>query len=200
MVLALTYHKGQTRSGFQKHIARFFPPVLKKLMLGYLYFVRPFAVWCQHALKEEQLTAQSPLIWSEDESGTKSWNAGRLTKALSRLSEEIIGYPLGLQNYRQISIKIDQDILRTPADIADISLEDDDEDKNGYLEDNDDIHDLQAGHSSNVAQRHYGVDAQGMKEINPGLWSRYRGVSVKWHHFMGVDKGTKESTVKVSGL
>ena len=179
MILALTYHKGQSQSGFSKYIARFFPQVLKRLMLGYLYFVRPFAVWCQSTLSEE-VTAQSPLIWSSNREGTKPWDADRLSKALNRLSEEIIGYQLGLQNYRQISIKIDQDILRTPSDIC----------LSGHHQDNsdgeDDIHDLQAGHTSHVAQRHYGVDIDGIKEVDRGLWSRYREVSMKWHRFMGV--------------
>ena len=113
MAVVTRHHNCQSRTRREMEIPRFLPTCLRNQILGYLYFVRPFVVMLQRA-SEMEVSAQEALIWGDSDNGATSWNGNKLCMLLSRYSEKIIGFKFTLRNYRQIAIKIDQDVIRSP--------------------------------------------------------------------------------------
>jgi len=184
MALVTTYHKGQSISGFGKEIPRFLPTCLRNVILGYLYFVRPFVAMLQR-VTNVTVSARGGLLWGIDEVGLKSWSSEKLSNIFKRHSMQIIGYRLTLQNYRQIAIKIDQDLIRKANDLPQDEFNASSE---GEDSDDDDLHDQQAAHTSRIAKLHYGRNVSYVvPEWDQSLWEQYRIVSGKWHAWLGVD-------------
>lgn len=183
MALVTTYHKGQSKSGFGKEIPRFLPTCLRNLILGYLYFVRPFVAMLQR-VSEVPVSAHGALVWGTDQVGLQSWNAEKLSLIFARRSQKIIGYKFTLRNYRQIAIKIDQDLIRKANDLPQDSYSSSEEDE----DDEDHLHDKQAAHTSKTAALHYGRNlSYTVPEVDQSLWEQYRNVSEKWHIWLAVD-------------
>lgn len=182
MAIVTRYHKGQSRTGLEKEIPRFLPTRLRNMILAYLYFVQPFVLMLRRA-SELEVCLQNALMWGTTNDGAKTWDADKLSMILSQYSEKIIGFKLTLRNYRQIAIKIDQDVIRTPRHLRaeeDFAVEDDVD--NEY-----EVHDNQAAHTSKTARLHYGVNLEEVLEENQSLWEKYRKVSRKWQQFLGID-------------
>ena len=73
------------------------------------------------------------------------WSTERLTKVLTRESSKRLGFRMTVQEYRHIAVAIDREFIRgITAEYDDIE---DDED--------DDVHDLMAAHSTKLANAHY---------------------------------------------
>jgi hypothetical protein len=188
MALVTTYHKLQSKSYTEKRIPRFLPTRVRNIILAYLYFVRPFVAKVQEQLK---LPIADGLLWGLQQSG-KSWDTPKLTAFLERKSEAAIGFKLNVSNYRQIAIKIDQDIIRTAPELQ----QNDDGDLNN---EEDNLHDLQAAHSSATAGRHYGINMSNHNEVDPSLWERYKEVSEAWHKLLQVGSDN-DATYEVKSL
>jgi hypothetical protein len=181
MALVTTYHKGQSKTYTAKQIPRFLPTRVRNIILAYLYFVRPFVAKVQEQLK---LPIVDGLLWGLQQSG-KRWDTQKLSAFLERKSQAAIGFKLNVSNYRQIAIKIDQDIIRTAPELQ----QNDDGDLNN---EEDNLHDLQAAHSSATAGRHYGINIPNYNEVDPSLWEKYGKVSREWHELLQVIDATYE--------
>jgi hypothetical protein len=192
LVYVLRYHKGQSKTRFQKKIARFLPESLKRIILVYLYHVRPFVKMIQRVLKVP-VSAQSSLFWSQSEDESKPWTSDTLRLLMQRHSQRLIGFSFNIQNYRQISIIINRDILCTPTKDLDDS---DNEIDEAILDDSINYHDAQAGHTSSVAKLRYGVRVGEVSGMDPSIYARYREVSKQWHNFLlGDDLSIQSSKV-----
>ena len=195
VMMVLRYHKGQAKSGMEKIIPRFVPAQVGKLVLCYLYFVRPFIVMIQRILRIVPC-GMSSLMWAKDSIGKKSWDPARLRILMQRHTERYMGVELHIQGWRQIAVAMDRDLLRTPKDLID-STEYDDEGKEVSLLEQD--HNGQVGHSSKVADQHYGLKIGDIPGLDQSILVRYRSVARKWHHLMGmVLDGNDTSIVCIS--
>jgi len=182
VVMVLRYHKGQAKSGMEKIIPRFLPAQVGKLVLCYLYFIRPFIVMIQRILRVDPC-GMSSLMWAKDSIGKKSWDAARLRILMQRHTERYMGVELHIQAWRQIAVAMDRDLLRTPRDLIDLA-ECDDEEKDVSLMEQD--HNGQAGHSTKVADQHYGLKIGDITGLDQSILVRYRAVAHKWHLLMGM--------------
>jgi hypothetical protein len=94
-----------------------------------------------------------------------------------------MGVELHIQAWRQIAVAMDRDLLRTPRDLIDLA-ECDDEEKDVSLMEQD--HNGQAGHSTKVADQHYGLKIGDITGLDQSILVRYRAVAHKWHLLMGM--------------
>jgi hypothetical protein len=180
--MVLRYHKGQAKSGMEKIIPRFLPAQVGKLVLCYLYFIRPFIVMIQRILRVDPC-GMSSLMWAKDSIGKKSWDAARLRILMQRHTERYMGVELHIQAWRQIAVAMDRDLLRTPRDLIDLAHCDDEEKDVSLMEQD---HNGQAGHSTKVANQHYGLKIGDINGLDQSILVRYRAVAHKWHLLMGM--------------
>ena len=188
LVITSSYHKGASQYGTQKIIPRFFPARLAQVMFAYIYFIRPFAILCQEHAGIEPTLAGS-LIWPSKRDTFDIYQPRYLTTILKRYTKEYMACELTARQYRQVSIKIDMDIIRTPLAL----IEDQDNNSGSGSEADDDIyHTLQAGHNRKTERNNYGVDISQHMEVQRSVWSQYKSVSWKWHNFLGLTKGKEK--------
>jgi superfamily II DNA helicase RecQ len=119
------------------------------------------------------------------------WDTGRQTKILVRETRMRLGFEMRTSDWRQIQVALDREFIRTGME----DLIDPDEDD--Y---EDDIHDLQAVHSTRTAKTTYGVTGV-MDTTTSG---RYRQLSGKFHKFYHVlsrpARSDFSSSVKVTTM
>ena len=192
MVLETRYHKGQSKSGREKVVPRFLPPRLRDALLAYFWYIRPFARFAQQHLRQESY--KSDFLWPKESDGTPI-DAWTITTKLRALSSTFMGVPLGIADWRQVVIKIDRDVIRSPAqDMYRAGLGDLGDEEEATA---DDVHDLQAAHSTKVAHMHYGLDRQSLGQVSEDMYTQFSQVSRMWHTFLGVadpdDKGLAAS-------
>ena len=167
LVITTSYHKGASQYGTQKIIPRFFPARLAQIMFAYIYFIRPFAILCQEHAGIEPTLAGSR-IWPSSSGAADICQPRYLTTILRRYTKEYMFCELTARQYRQVSIKIDMDIIRTPLAL----IEDKEENSGSGSEPDDDIyHTLQAGHSRNTERNNYGVDISQHMEVQRSVYS-----------------------------
>ena len=53
-------------------------------------------------------------------------------------------------------------------------------------ESEDDIYDVQAGHSSRIANKVYGIRTDMVRGINEQTLVKFREISLQWHKFLGL--------------
>ena len=183
VVVATDYHKGTAQYASQKIIPRFLPERLGRVLVAYLAHIRPFAILCQeHA--GVPVTLRSPLLWPVSEDLQSFPATSYLTNVLRKYTKLYIKREITVQQYRQIAIKMDMDVIRTPRHLQDKPMEDDSESGN---EDQFDFHTLQAAHSRRTEHNHYGVGQVLQLELQRSVWVEYCEVSSKWQSFLGVN-------------
>lgn len=183
LVITLSYHKNQSVMRKENYIPRFLPNEIKRLILVYLFHIRPFVTILQRMTTVNSNIYESELLWANPSTGSQYWSSDQLKILLQRYSEKYIGVPLNIRSYRQMAIIIDRDIIRTPIDLQY-------EDGNDLSEINNNDHEGQAGHSTKTAFLHYGVIDSELESISPTLNARYQKVSHDWHNFMGFKKSS----------
>jgi len=100
------------------------------------------------------------------------WSTERLTKVLTRETGARLGFRMTVQEYRHIAIAIDRKFIRgTSAEM--------DEDE----EDEDDIHDLMAAHSTKLADARYARMGGLTRSLTPESISIFRTISDRWQRW-----------------
>ena len=117
------------------------------------------------------------------------WSTERLTKVLTRESSKRLGFRMTVQEYRHIAVAIDREFIRgITAEYDDIE---DDED--------DDVHDLMAAHSTKLANARYARMSGLSKGLTPNSINIYRTVSDKWQRWYKLES-RHEPDIKVKSV
>ena len=121
----------------------------------------------------------------------RHWDTGRQTKILVRETKMQLGFEMRTSDWRQIQVALDREFIW--MEMKDLI----DPDEDDY---EDDIHDLQAVHSTRTAKMTYGVTGA-MDTTTSG---RYHQLSSKFHKFYYVlsspARSDFSSSVKVTTL
>jgi len=145
-------------------------------MILYLVRVVPFVQFLYHkksVSSPEYLKTFLFVSFTQD----KPLETTTLTNTMQRQTVPILGWAVGTAAWRQIAVSWNRRI-RLEGDSP--------ESGSSEYEDDEDLNDIQAGHTGQVSKVHYGVRADILHDLTPELIARYRGVSVRWHVFLGV--------------
>jgi hypothetical protein len=99
------------------------------------------------------------------------WTTDQLTKALTRETGTRLGFRMTVQEYRHIATAIDRRFIRQRDAEPDDDLEEDEDDN---------IHDLMAAHSSKLANARYARMGGLTRSLTPESISIFRTISDKW--------------------
>lgn len=170
LVFVAQYNKTTLGQGQHKLIPRATPPLLGEALIHWDLLQPIFQFFqTQHPAYSPAVAAQShALIFHAN---GKHLDGGNLTASLEKLSEEFLGIPLGTAAMRQLTIfigvKYVRPLLRADDDRA--------------------LLDLQAGHSTETAELHYGRDAERLpNKIDSHFLNKYRAVSHACHVAFGL--------------
>lgn len=188
LLFVTSYHKGQSRYGTQKYIPRFLPDAVGRLLLAYLLYLIPFeSIYLAQIFSWPALPVKrTHMLWSSTQG---VWDTERLTKVLKRECERSFGTTITTASWRHISIAMMRHWVQNPHGCEDAY-------GIGYSQDSEDASELQAGHSTEVANLKYAC----RMDISNTLSSRsimvFGAVSHDWHAFL---KLNRESTGKQVG-
>ncbi|SPO29581.1 uncharacterized protein UTRI_05403 [Ustilago trichophora] len=145
---ALPSNKG---TGRQKIIPRFLPHEVGCLVVLYVCQVVPFVHLLYNSVVKPREASAMLLV---DHAG-QPWDTNTISKMLQGLCKQYISSTSGgltMRTWRQLAVSIDRTLIRPrKADAEDTE---------------DHVHDLQAGHSTNTAEQHYGLDASMLYQLN----------------------------------
>jgi hypothetical protein len=166
------YHKSQSITGSAKVIPRFLPANVGQLLVQYLVLILPFCEYLSN-WNTEVFEEVSPLLWTDKK---EEWKSEHLSRVLGRETSLRIGIKLNILDYRHLAISIGRKHLRWVGSRL--------EGEDGESED--DIYDVQAGHSSKIANQVYGIRADIMRDTNEQTLVQFREISLQWHQFLGL--------------
>ena len=171
-VLATTYNKSMNVTGKLKPIVRMAPPDLRYLYLQYLHHVRPFAKFLAKQ-NSSCVVRMSPHMWP----GIKD---RCLTDLIQCQTAAYLGVELNLRQFRQLVIKIDQDIVSSERGAFDTPLVA-----------RNPLSYLQAGHTQKTSQTHYGLSNDNFRNVPGAVWGGFKLVSRAWHTLYEIDVASK---------
>jgi superfamily II DNA or RNA helicase len=169
LVYVTRYHKGWVMQGKPKVIHRYVPREVADLLIWYLWLVKPFGDALQRFLGIE--LPEGAFLWTTDDG--KPWPGARMARALSTAFEASMGCEMGVAQYRHVAIAISRR-----------HTQDKFEEDYGPEDDSNDAADLQAGHTSKIANRLYGRSVMEMQGAVTSTRQAYRAVSLGWHGFL----------------
>jgi len=164
---ALPSSKGK---GAQKVVPRFLPHAVGCLVVYYVAQVVPFV----HVLYNQVKGARefSPYLLARHTG--QPYDTQSISGELQRLALNHIGSHakgLSLRTWRQLAVSIDRKLIRPKKPSA-------------HLEEvADSAHDLQAGHTTAIAEQHYGLDVSMLRRLTPESMDAMLAVSERWHAF-----------------
>ncbi|SPO26294.1 uncharacterized protein UTRI_02570 [Ustilago trichophora] len=171
-------------SGRPKLIPRFLPHAVGQLVLYYIMEVAPFVHLLFNSVFHPREATPMLLV---NHAG-KPWETTDISKTLQGLCLEFIGTEaceLNIRLWRQLSVSIDRELIRPelPAE-----------------EYEDHAHDLQAGHTSSTAERHYGLDASLLHQLTQPSIDAMLLVSKRWHQFWGLSSRFQDPVLPFTEL
>lgn len=177
MAFVTRYHKGQAISGTEKFIPRFLPEPVGKLLMAYLIYVVPFMASYIPKVLDGLAPVEAGLktfLWFEK---GKLWKTAQLTSVLEARTELDFGFAINTASWRHISIALQWEHLGRPEICEE--LDDDYPDR-----ETDDARDLQAGHSTGVANRLYAVRRDLISSLSARSIQIFGEVSNDWHELL----------------
>jgi RecQ family ATP-dependent DNA helicase len=159
-----------------KIIHRYLPREVGELLVYYLWLVLPLQQKIEAELQKKDSRSQH--MWPTDPGG-KKWTSPRMREVMKRESNIGMGVQLTIQAWRDLAIGISRHYMREKQ-----TFTDDDNDEDSDVSGDDDIWDLAAGHTSQVAGAIY---ARGIREkdgVIESMRQQFRKVSETWHQFL----------------
>lgn len=177
---ALPTNKG---TGWQKIIPRFLPHAVGCLVVIYVCQVVPFVHMLYNAVVKPREASAMLLV---DHAG-KPWDTSAITDMLKILFKQHVrskSSSLTISTWRQLAISIDRKLIH-PKKITQEELEDH-------------AHDLQAGHSTSMAEQHYGLDAIMLHQLMQESMEAMLEVSEQWHAFWKLRTRYQEAVARLA--
>ena len=191
LLFVTSYHKGQSRYGTQRYIPRFLPPAVGRLLLAYLLYLVPFeSVYLAQLYAWPPLSVErSQMLWS---SGMRIWDTERLTKVLTRECGPAFGMHITTAGWRHISTAMMRLWVQNPNGCE--------EPGSGDTNDCEDASELQAGHSTEVANLKYACRMDICNTLSSRSIKVFGAVSHDWHTFLKLrEDKCRKPTQKVLG-
>ncbi|KAF8510686.1 hypothetical protein BU17DRAFT_69970 [Hysterangium stoloniferum] len=178
VVNALRANKRQSQTGTDEPIPRFFPAEVSLLLNIYLSLVRPVEVEITAAIFPEPITCSYKNYLFTGTSGV--WGSQALTENLIRSTNDVFGPEcnLGVAAIQQITIFLYRHHCQYVAR--------NEECKEDWKREWNEIGDMQAGHSTLVADCHYGEEERSFPLVQERQWRALRAYSDGVHRFWGM--------------
>ena len=180
MALISRHHKARRTTNKEFHVVRFLPEEPGKVLYYYLVFVRPFA--CMLYRICYNMDTESTLLFSSPLKPKEPMKTSIISNLLQEQTTSTLGYPVGVQVYRQLSIAITEKHVKQ---IANPFHRHDDKSKEA------DINVLfawQSGHRPLQRGTTYGLDGAFPDSLQPGLLRVYEWASNEWHKFLQLQR------------
>lgn len=178
------YHKSQGRTEMPKLIPRFVPRQVAQLLIAYIADVQPFVDFLEVATELGTRTTSKHVMWSWKQ---KTRDTEHLSRIIGKFTEEHLGVRLTVASWRQVVITVERDRIRASKDAE-------------QLVEDEQLSDLQAGHSEAVAEHHYGVRADLLSSLSDLMIRRMRAVSMRWHQFMLPNNSTPQQPTLIQAV
>lgn len=180
------YHKSIALIDAVKTIPRFLPARVSQLVVVYLACVQPFL---DETNANHTRIETNDWLWSTSKG---PWETDKLTNVLARRTEKSIGVRFTISSWRHIAVAISRDIVHPKryayTDEADSFDEDGLEVEWAPA--------IQTAHSSGVRESNYGVLRTVAARIDTSSLDIFRGVSVAWHRWLGLESTSITITTK----
>lgn len=180
MALISRHHKARRTTNSEFQVVRYLPKEPGKVLYYYLVFIRPFACMLHRVCYSED--AESTLIFSSLARPKKPLKTAVLSKILRGQTTSTLGFPVGVQTYRQISIAITENHVKQ---IANPFNRHDDRSKEANI---DVAFAWQSGHRPLQRGMTYGLDGAFPGSLQPALLRVYEWVSNEWHEFLQLQR------------
>ncbi|MDN6160180.1 MAG: DEAD/DEAH box helicase, partial [Staphylococcus equorum] len=187
VMLVTKYHKGYHANLKPKIVHRFLPREVGRLIVLYLWLVRPFEQYL--VSREGQMFPDELLSHNKDmfgldmwpiEPNGQVWNTTRMSDLMKKTCNEHMNVSLTVSAYRQMAVAISRKFLSKGLQFNFGAHE-----ELANNDDNDDIVDLQAAHTSHTAGLVYGRDVEQMTGEIHKLKVQFLRISEGWHSFLG---------------
>lgn len=186
------YYKNMAQTNQNKLIHRFLPLPVGELLVYYLWLVLPF-----YQLTQTGKQYRSSFLWTDEFVANniidRTWQSDKLTTTLDRFFGQTLGVHMNCSSYRHIAIAIARRWLQNSFNIKEARRETDENNvDNDHHESDDDVWDLQAGHSTKIARRIYARTLGESNFSNQTVLEKYRYISDIWHNFLIVDNNASK--------
>ncbi|KAK6334568.1 hypothetical protein TWF730_003782 [Orbilia blumenaviensis] len=169
VMITTSYSKTQETKGKLKNICRFPPPFLADQIIYYLTTVLPF-YW--YLLERSRELKKSPFLFVTP--NAERWRAERLAAFMEEEAFSVMDFELRPRKYRQIAIAIAKRYVEPLSLVIERQ-------RNQSVN----IYAYQAGHTNDMRDFSYGVDANDIIGITAESITESRHASVYWQVFIG---------------
>jgi hypothetical protein len=176
MALISRHHKARRTTNSEFHVVRFLSKEPSKILYHYLVFIRPFA--CMLFRICYNMDAESTLLFSSPVRPTEPIKTSILSKILREQTISTLGFPVGVQVYRQLSIAITEKHVKQ---VANPFNQHDDKSKEADVNVS---FAWQSGHRPLQRGTTYGLDGAFPDSLQPALLRVYEWASNEWHEFL----------------
>jgi hypothetical protein len=176
VIIINTVNKARRATNREFYVARVLPKEVGELFYYYLVYIRPLYCMLYRRCLHTDLDT-SLLFFSPIDQG-KPWKTSRLTKGLKECTTKAIGFPIGVREYRQLTIAI------TEKHVKQISKPFNQYDDKSKEADINVAFAWQSGHRPLQRGVSYGLDGAFPDRLQPALLEVYRWVSGEWHKFL----------------
>jgi hypothetical protein len=191
-----TYHKNYTQNDKWKPIFRYLPRPIGQLLVWYLWLVIPF--WSTISGCIENVNTISPYLWTSqivycttsNEQSTPS-SSKKLVEALKCIFCQMDISNIHILAWRHIAKAITNKFLRKSISISSKS-------SNHETEEEDDIWDLQAAHSTKTSSNVYARTTEESMISNATEREKFQYISHTWHKFWELHDERNDDTGTIS--
>jgi hypothetical protein len=180
MALISRHHKARRMTNREFQVVRFLPKEPSKILYYYLVFVRPFA--CMLYRICYNMDTESTLLFSSPVKSKGPMKTSVLSKLLREQTTSTLGFSMGVQVYRQLSIAITEKHVKQ---IANPFNQHDDKSKEAHINVS---FAWQSGHRPMQRGTTYGLDGAFPDSLQPALLRTYEWASDKWHEFLQLQR------------
>ncbi|KAG2030468.1 hypothetical protein BDR03DRAFT_987079 [Suillus americanus] len=171
LTMLRTYHKSGALSGMDKLIPHSIDGVTADLIIQDLALTRPFAEVVAHVCFPDRPAIKEMYQTHLFVNNHKLFNTDQLTATMARVSIPFLGFGLGVNSWRHISIAFKRKLGRFAEDL----LEDDEQDT---------VEALQAGHNRSTENRVYGLSPDALAGAPEDLLPLFLQASTNWQLVM----------------
>ena len=183
------YHKSYNQKNVEKHICRFLPKAVTRLVIQYLWIVLPFSKALHSILTDKNvpsnyLFALQTTVSTLEHQHVGVFTSKFLTNILCETFYKYVNAKITINNWRHMAIAMVEFKIRNVQKLSNDDFGDDD----------DDVWDYQCAHNPSVAKNHYAND-KSLPDIGVTSFASFRRISQRWHQFLGLahDDGKYDS-------
>jgi hypothetical protein len=180
MALISRHHKARRTTNSEFQVVRFLPKEPSKILYHYLVFIRPFA--CMLFRTCYNMDAESTLLFSSPVRPREPMKTSILSKILLEQTISTLGFPVGVEVYRQLSIAVTEKHVKQ---IANPFNQHDDKSKEADINVS---FAWQSGHRPLQRGTTYGLDGAFPDSLQPALLRIYEWASNEWHEFLQLQR------------